>query len=50
MPLRRIFNLLEINLADMIRGSFRQFKIKCGLWNLEVVLWQIAIHFRQALA
>ena len=33
LPGIECFELLKIDLAGMIRGSFRPVKIKCGLWT-----------------
>jgi hypothetical protein len=47
---RQTIHLLKIDMAGMIRGSFRKVMIKSGLWALEAVLRQIAFLSRQVLA
>lgn len=39
----KFFNLPKINMAGMIRGSFRTVMSKRDLWTLEAVLRRIAI-------
>ncbi len=41
------FDLLKIDLAGMIPGSFREVMIKSGLWALEAALRQIAFLSRK---
>jgi hypothetical protein len=47
---RRIIHLLKIDMAGMIRGSFRKAMSERGLWTLEAVLWRTAVLSRQMLA